>query len=288
MGVNRISVIGLGLMGYKIAELYAKAGYDLTVWNRTKSRADGLKAKVAESLSDAVLASDTIIICVLNPDAVHAALDTVKDKSIFKNKTVINYTAAGPEDVDKIEEVLKSYGAHYLNGVILVSPDHLAQPDTTFLYSGDEDAFKALKDAFEVTAGNIKFLSTKASVSSTLDLATLSVFYGAYIGVLNGIALSEAAGVSLEVYGDIFSAALPGFTALYKDYVIAIQNDDFTPVQTSVSGNLIATQRIADALAAIGADSGFAQTIAGLVKKADKKGYGDEELASVIKVIRSK
>mgnify|MGYP001059152269 CR=1 FL=1 len=47
--------IGIGRMGYAMAERLAKAGADLTVWNRTRSKAEPLAkhgAKVAEKLSD--------------------------------------------------------------------------------------------------------------------------------------------------------------------------------------------------------------------------------------------
>src|SRR5262252_5599210 len=63
----RIGWIGIGRMGYAMAERLAKAGADLTVWNRTRSKAEPLAAhgaKVAATLSE--LASCDIVFCMVS------------------------------------------------------------------------------------------------------------------------------------------------------------------------------------------------------------------------------
>src|SRR5215470_6040979 len=64
---SRIGWIGIGRMGYAMAERLAKAGADLTVWNRTRSKAEPLAAhgaKVAASLPE--LASCDIVFCMVS------------------------------------------------------------------------------------------------------------------------------------------------------------------------------------------------------------------------------
>lgn len=275
-------------MGYKMAQLYAEAGYEVTVWNRTKSKAEGLKAKVAESATEAMSASDIIIICLLDSDTVHAVLDSIQDKSLLKGKTIINYTSANPDDVEKIEQLLNGDGAQYINGGILTSPDHLALPGTTILYAGDKDAYDALKDAIAVTAGNPKYVGNKAAASPAADLATLSIVYSVYIGMMYGAALCESAGISLDTFSDIFSTAIPEYMDFLNDELNAVKKNDFTATQTSISSNVLATQRVADALVNAGLTPDFPKAIALLIKNAEQRGYGDEELAAVIKVIRQK
>ena len=55
MKQHKLGWIGIGRMGYAMAERLAKAGCDITVWNRTKSKAEPLAksgAKVADNLTD--------------------------------------------------------------------------------------------------------------------------------------------------------------------------------------------------------------------------------------------
>jgi len=55
MNQHKLGWIGIGRMGYAMAQLLAKAGYDLTVWNRTRAKAEPLAeygAKIADKLTD--------------------------------------------------------------------------------------------------------------------------------------------------------------------------------------------------------------------------------------------
>ena len=64
----RIGWIGIGRMGYAMAERLAKSGADVTVWNRTRAKAEPLEkygAKIAANLS--ALAACDIVFCMVAP-----------------------------------------------------------------------------------------------------------------------------------------------------------------------------------------------------------------------------
>ena len=68
---QKVGWIGMGRMGYAMAERVAKAGYDLTVWNRTRAKAEPLAAhgaKIADKVSD-----------LANLDVVFSIVSTGKD-----------------------------------------------------------------------------------------------------------------------------------------------------------------------------------------------------------------
>ena len=72
-----VGFIGLGLMGRPMAANLLKAGYELTVWNRTASRADTLVAqgaKRAATPSDVAAASEVIFTIVSDPPALESVL----------------------------------------------------------------------------------------------------------------------------------------------------------------------------------------------------------------------
>ena len=65
--VQTVSMIGLGNMGSALARAIAKAGHDLTVWNRSGEKCRPLAdegASVALSVGEAVSRSDVIVVCV--------------------------------------------------------------------------------------------------------------------------------------------------------------------------------------------------------------------------------
>jgi len=75
-----VSVLGLGPMGQALAGAFLKNGHPVTVWNRTPGKAGDLTrqgAVLAESVTDAASASELIMICVLDYNAVRAILSNI-------------------------------------------------------------------------------------------------------------------------------------------------------------------------------------------------------------------
>ena len=68
--MSKVSFIGLGVMGYPMAGYISKAGHDVTVYNRTKAKAEKwvkeYKGKVADTPMDAAENSDFVFTCVGN------------------------------------------------------------------------------------------------------------------------------------------------------------------------------------------------------------------------------
>ena len=78
--MERIAFIGLGIMGSPMAKRLLAAGYPLTVWNRTASRAESLQAEgadVAASPAEAVREADVVITMLADPTAVREVIDGV-------------------------------------------------------------------------------------------------------------------------------------------------------------------------------------------------------------------
>ena len=79
---KKIGFIGIGLMGLPMSKNLVKAGYNLTVFNRSKNKAEPLKefgAKISNTLKDAVDGSD-IVITMLTDDT---AVDEVMNNTDF-------------------------------------------------------------------------------------------------------------------------------------------------------------------------------------------------------------
>lgn len=76
----RVCVLGTGLMGAGMARSLRRAGLDVTVWNRTRAKAEPLAAdgiEVADSIGTAVAGADAVITMLYDADAVLAVEDEV-------------------------------------------------------------------------------------------------------------------------------------------------------------------------------------------------------------------
>ena len=83
----KVSFIGLGVMGYPMAGYISKAGHNVTVYNRTKTKAEKwakeYKGNVADTPMDAAKDSDFIFTCVGNDNDLREV--TLGDKGLFKS-----------------------------------------------------------------------------------------------------------------------------------------------------------------------------------------------------------
>ena len=285
---KKISVIGLGQMGKKIAEMFVQKGFEVTVWNRTKEKATvANNTKIAKDVEEAVAQSKVSIICVLDNIAVTEILTRIDSKNILTGKIIINFTTGTPGEVKRLESRLANLGASYLNGAIQVAPDQMGLPDTTILMGGNKESFAMCQDILAVLGGNIKFLGEHASASPAMDMATLSWVYGSYVGLMYGVAFCQKEGINLEDYRTIVGEIAPSFLEFYKHEINMIRQGNFNITQSPLSISVGASQRIADTVRSMGLDTDFTDVIAGLLRKAKDKGYEQEEVAALIKVIAS-
>lgn len=286
---EKVSVIGLGQMGLKLATLLAEAKREVTVWNRSLSKAALLKGvTVAGTPGEAILASEVTVVCVYDNAALWEILKQSGDGSVLEGKTLINFTTGSPSENDDLEDWVKAKGAVYLNGAIQSAPDQMGLPGTTILLSGNEPSYNNFRNLLQTFGGNIKYMGEKASLSSAMDLATLSWLYGSFTGLMYGAAMCESMGLDLELYRDLVAETAPPITDFLKHEINAISRKEFQVSQSPLAISVTATQRIADAVRAFGFDSRFSEQIALLLKKAQEQGLGDNELASLIGVIRSR
>ena len=105
----KVAFIGLGVMGYPMAGYISKAGHDVTVYNRTKTKAEKwtkeYKGKSADTPADAAKDCDFIFTCVGNDNDLREVtlgnkglFNTAKKDSIY---ICLLYTSPSPRDRQK-------------------------------------------------------------------------------------------------------------------------------------------------------------------------------------------
>jgi 3-hydroxyisobutyrate dehydrogenase-like beta-hydroxyacid dehydrogenase len=285
---EKVSVIGLGQMGLKLATLLAEANKEVTVWNRSLSKAALLKGvTVATTPGEAILASEVTVVCVYDNAALWEIMKQTGNGSVLQEKTLINLTTGNPSENEDLEDWMKAKGAAYLNGAIQAAPNQMGFPGTTILLSGDERSYDSYRNLLQIFGGNIRYLGGRASLSSAMDLATLAWLYGSFTGMMYGAAICESMGLDLGLYRDLVSETTPGITDFLKHEISMISQKEFQVSQSPLAISVTATQRIVDAVKAFGFDSRFPEQIALLLKEAQEQGLGNSELAALIGVIRT-
>ena len=73
--MSRVAVVGLGGMGSRIARRLLDVGHELTVWNRTREKAEALGVPVAGSPAEATAKAEVVITMVADPPALEAVTE---------------------------------------------------------------------------------------------------------------------------------------------------------------------------------------------------------------------
>lgn len=287
--MNAVTVLGLGSMGTTLAKLFLDKAREVTVWNRNNEKALALVgdgARVVASAAEAVASSPLVVMCVYDYQAVRSILEIPGVPEAMAGKTLVQLTTGSPADARDSGAWAARHGVAYLDGAIQAAPSQMGQAETPVLICGDEQAFEQFGSVLADLAGNYVFLGSQVEAAVTMDLATLSYVYGAFVGFVQGALIAESQGLDIGRFGKIVADISPTFGAFFAHEGMVIQSGDFTITESPLRISVEATQRIADFSEATGLSTEFPRLAAGLLQRAHAAGLGNEELAALIKVLR--
>jgi 3-hydroxyisobutyrate dehydrogenase-like beta-hydroxyacid dehydrogenase len=284
-----VTVIGLGAMGITLATLLLEKGYKVTVWNRSPEKAAALVAAGAVLATDAaaaIAASPVTVICVYNHEATFNILDTPAVKAALSGRTLLQLTTISPAESRLTETWAHNNGAGYMNGAIQAAPAQMGRPDTPILVSGAAAVYDTVSPLLQVFGGGISYLGAPVAAAPTMDLATLSYIYGSVIGFFHGVRISESEGLSVDQYATIVGGITPTFGEFLQHEGNMIHAGNFNITQSPLQISIEATARLEQTATDAGINTAFPAFASALFKKAAAAGYGNEELAALIKVMR--
>lgn len=287
--MSDVTVIGLGPMGVRIAELLSEAGKSVTVWNRTAARAEPLAGRgiaLAASSAEAIAASPVALMILSDDDAVGSVLHREDIGEALAGRILVNLGTNSPDAVRAFASRLAEVGGRYLDGAIQAAPSQMGQPDTPVLVSGERAAYDAVEPLLQILAGNLVYLGEAVDAVAYMDLATLSYVYGSYAGFLHGARIAEATGIDPAAYGKLVKEISPSFGAFFQHQSGVIASGDFTISESPMRISIAAVDRIAAASGALGLNRELPDLVNGWLGRAAARGFADEELAALIKVVR--
>ena len=171
----KIAFIGLGNMGSGMAGCIRKAGYDLTVWNRTGTKADPLVtmgAKRAASVRDAVIDADIVITSLMDDRSILDMLDGEDGILAAMKPGAVHLcvTTISPNCADALAKRHRDQGTHYVSGPVIGRPDAAATGQLVTYLAGDAGAITLVKPVCESYARMVTIISEKPSVANSMKL----------------------------------------------------------------------------------------------------------------------
>jgi len=162
MKAHRLGWIGIGRMGYEMARLLAKAGCDLSVWNRTRSKAEPLEkdgARVVGSLSDLAACDIVFTMVATGKDVKEVLFGPAGVMSMGKApKVVIDSTSISIEESAEIRAKLAQSGVKFLSAPVSGNAKVIKAGKLTIVASGPKDAYDMVLPYLESIGRGVSYV----------------------------------------------------------------------------------------------------------------------------------
>lgn len=286
----RISVVGTGRMGAAMAGRIAAAGHPLTVWNRTRTTAESLAARlgdisVADTARDAATA-DVVIVSLADDAAAQATYrgDDGLVAGLGPGTVVADTSTVAPETIRYLAGPVEATGAVLADTPVSGSVSSVEGGTILVMAGGEPDAVEGARPALESFAQRIIHVGPLGS-GSTMKLAVNAMVFGLNQALAEALVLAEKAGVDRSLAYEVFanSAVAAPFVA-YKR--AAYEHPESAPVAFAL--DLVAKDLdLAAALAqAVGAPIPQLETNRRVVGEAIDAGLGTADLSAIARHLR--
>ncbi|MEK6343109.1 MAG: NAD(P)-dependent oxidoreductase, partial [Curtobacterium sp.] len=196
----RVSVLGTGAMGAGVAGSLLRAGHEVTVWNRTRDRAEPLAsqgATVASGPAEAVEHAEAVLLTLFDTDAVvdvleQAAGDAPEDAVWVQASTI------GTAGTDTVVQLAAKYGVTLVEAMMLGTKAPLEQGKLTLLAAGPADVLDGLTSVFDaiavktVRAGDQVGQGTALKLAANAWIASITAATGQSLAIARSLGLDPA------------------------------------------------------------------------------------------------
>jgi len=207
----KVAFIGLGNMGEPMAQNILKAGHDLIVFNRTSSKADGLKragATVAASPREAAQGTEVICTCVSTPDDVRSVV-LGKDgvlQGATEGAVLIDFSTIDPDTSRAVAEACAEQGLAMLDAPVSGGVTGAAAGKLTVIVGGESAAYEQAQPVLQAVGEKITHVGPSGA-GSTIKLINQMLVGINLAGVAEAFVTAKLAGIDPQVLFDILGTS---------------------------------------------------------------------------------
>lgn len=286
--MEQLGLIGLGRMGQALAGRLLTAGFPLTVWNRTRSRADALLAqgaRWAESPAD-LAAQTTIILTILTDDQ---AVEQVycSDQGLLAaaipGRLLIEMSTVRTSTILTLAPLISAQGARLLDAPVSGTLEPARQGQLLTMVGGDPNDLQRARPVLEAISRRIVHLGPNGA-GTTMKIALnmpMAIFWA---GLAEAMAIGHQFGLRLDDMLDIYLDSPVAMPALRgKAPLLRGEPHEVAFDVTGVRKDLLA-------MVATGQDAGVPTATGAaalnLFAAATAAGYGEHDLVAIVAYVR--
>src|SRR5437868_4356093 len=230
----KIGFIGLGNMGRPMAENLIDAGHELTVYNRTRNKAEEFAkrgARVAGSPAEAAAGADVVITILSDDNAVEQVtfgangfVDRMPGSAIHLSMSTISVELS-----KKLSDEHGKRKQRYVAAPVFGRPEAAKDRKLFIVVAGQQNTVKVCEPIFAALGQKTFVVGENAWTANVVKLSGNFLIASAIEGMAEATSLVRKYGVDPHVYLDVLTNSL--FSApVYKTYGARVASDNFEPV----------------------------------------------------------
>ncbi len=287
--MERVGFVGLGTMGAAMAANLARAGFPLTVWNRSPARGEPLGqlgATQAASPASVAHESDVVVVCVSDTQDVEEVLFGPEGVSggSASGSLVIDCSTISPSATRTFAQRLESLGVAFVDAPVSGGSEGALHGTLSIFVGGEPAAVERARPVLMAVGRTITHLGA-VGAGQAAKAVNQVILAGTYLGVAEGIVLALKSGLD----PDALVAALSGGAA--QSWVLANRSGRMIANDYPLGFKLSLHRKDLGIALDLARDTGTALPIAGLCAQIESglagQGFGDEDMSAVARAIRN-
>jgi len=227
--ISKIAFIGLGVMGYPMAGHLSNRGFDVTVYNRTVSKAQNwtteYQGKFAVTPSEASEGADVVAICVGNDDDVRSVVygDTGILNSMRAGSVLLDHTTTSAELAEELASKCAERGIHFIDAPVSGGQAGAENGVLTIMCGGQKDVFNAALPVLSSYSKQAVLLGDNGQ-GQRCKMVNQICIAGVLKGLSEAVLLAQKSGLNMEQVVDVLKHGAAGSWQMANRAVTMSQN----------------------------------------------------------------
>ena len=279
-----VAVIGTGIMGGGVARTLLREGFDVTVWNRTRAKAEPLAddgARVADTVAEAVADADVVVTVLFDGPAV---LDVLREggratRSADGAPLWVQASTIGTAATAQVVDLARELDVPLVEAMMLGTKKPAETGALVMLAAGDPDLVARATPVLDAMGAKTVVAGTEVGQGTALKLAANAWIASITAATAQSLALTQALGLDPRLFLDAIAggqsdsqyAHVKGATMIAGEY----------PAQFALDGIRKDIDLMREAADGTPVDTGLLEALAGLYGRASERGHGGDDIAAV-------
>jgi len=286
--IERVAFLGMGIMGSRMAANLSRAGFELTVWNRTPERAreqaESHDVRVAATPAEAAESADAVVTMVIDGPEVREVLlgDDGAAHSLSPGGLAIDMSTIGAAAARELASELATRGLEFLDAPVSGSKPKAQDGTLTIMVGGERGPYERALPLFEAMGELVVHVGPagQGQVVKVLNNTLAAVNAAA---LAEAVTIATAAGVDFDAFVRVVETS-SGASTMLDLKAAPMHQRDFEPL-FRLSHMLKDVRHMVSGAQEVGVDPAVARAAEALYSAAETRGHGDADFAAVIDAV---